>query len=755
MQTRYRDRQFTAHFNRLMLATFGVVLLICGALLAVQAVNQARHDDAQLTERFRTRAIAIDNLVATVTEHLRLMQGQAQAHFLAPEAVPARLLEALAPAGDGHYALDRIPPPFTPADVGNLSGEGDPARLDGAARDELAMALALAPMFKGVQRNLPDAAWVYYTSARGFIHVYPWVPSSQARFTPAMFDKPFYRLGLPAQNPERGIRWTPMYVDLYGKGMMVTATLPVDRDGTFLGTVSIDLTLDELTAYVRDFKGSDGALMIVNASGQLIAHPTATSARDARPRALAEVLPEALRPLAGRLFEGKPLTPVERAGHQLLWTPMTQAPWTIVHVAEAPSLLMTLFSRAGLVFLVLLGGLTALLVAMRRVTFREFIHPAEGLVRHIFLESENRAVPVGHVPAPWRPWFDEVGKAFAQNRRLVEEINLKNQQLTDLNLSLERYTPKFILLVGLQPGCGAMTLGHWVADTLARKDAAKGTVFMTFPQPGRVAEALGLDPAVPVHRHPNGYDLWTSYELGQVPEAGVTSLLMAKVLPRYPHVVVCATVQEPAEAFVDTFLEPMFRYAKAIVLVVPPGGADGAPVRQALRQIKRSVRQDRTLVCVLANGSTEGTGDDAAADFQIPPLGDAAHIAPQGYAVPKAAAQVIGRLVDRVERVHQIAAFIPTTAGVDRPVDTSAYVERTITYFSRTFGGATSSQAQGAWASENAGIVSEVVHIVVSYTTEEDLSMHVDDVIDFVKVIKAELGQEAMAIEINQKLMLV
>ncbi|MEY4752367.1 MAG: hypothetical protein RJA44_42, partial [Pseudomonadota bacterium] len=38
---------------------------------------------------------------------------------------------------------------------------------------------------------------------------------------------------------------------------------------------------------------------------------------------------------------------------------------------------------------------------------------------------------------------------------------------------------------------------------------------------------------------------------------------------------------------------------------------------------------------------------------------------------------------------------------------------------------------------------------------EEDLSRNVDDLIDFIKQIKVELSQEAMAIEINKKLMLV
>ena len=71
------------------------------------------------------------------------------------------------------------------------------------------------------------------------------------------------------------------------------------------------------------------------------------------------------------------------------------------------------------------------------------------------------------------------------------------------------------------------------------------------------------------------------------------------------------------------------------------------------------------------------------------------------------------------------------------------------------FGGATSSQARGVWNSDDSGIVSEVVHLVVSYTTEDDLNRFANEVIEFIKLLKDELQQEAMALEINKKMILV
>ena len=240
-----------------------------------------------------------------------------------------------------------------------------------------------------------------------------------------------------------------------------------------------------------------------------------------------------------------------------------------------------------------------------------------------------------------------------------------------------------------------------------------------------------------------------------MPQAGITSLLMAKVLHQYDNVVISATVQEPAEAFIDTALEPMFRYAKAIVLLVPPQQAEDASVKQMARQIKKNLRQERAHVYVLSNSTTAGAVAAAGADFDLPFIAQGLTLTKEKIEWPGRVSAVIGKLIDRVERVHQIAAFIPTTTAVDQPADTSEVVQRTLTYFSELFGGATSSEGDGAWSSDVSGVVSERVHLVVSYITESELSLHADDVIDFIKKIKAELGQEAMAIEINRKLILV
>jgi len=751
----FEERQFTAYYNKLMLATLAVVLLISFALIALQLRQQSVHEDAQLVEQFKTRSLAIDNLIVGVSEHLRLMESKARSHFLDSGATRSRLHDALAQSAGQQYHLDGIPAPYARSDVGNLTGQGSLAGMPADLREELEMALSLNELFKGVQANIQDAAWVYYTSSRKFINIYPWVPSSQARFTEAFYLKPFYTLGLPVNNPQREVRWTPLYIDEYGKGMMVTATLPIYREAAFLGTVSIDITLDELTAYVRGFGDNTGTLMVVNDEGQLIAHPTATSASDTQIHRFQNMLPARLQTAAASLLGGQALKPARQDGQLLLWANLQSAPWKLVYVASEPGLLAGALSRAGWVFLALLGALTIMIVSMRMLTFREFIRPAESLVRHIYLEGRNQPLAVGPQPQQWLPWFGEVSQAFAQNRALLAEIQQKNQQLTDLNISLERYTPRFILLLSPAAGVGSTTIGQLIADALARKDPSKDTVYLEFPQPEKVARDLLLDETEHVHRHPNGYDIWTSYDLGHLPRAGITSLLMAKLLHRYDNVVVNATLEEPLGDFLGTTLEPMLRYAKAVVLLVPPDAASAADTKQTARLVKKTVRQDQAHVYLLGNSARLGAQAAAEADFEMPFIAEGLRPGRDRFECPAAVDAVISKLVDRVERVHQIAAFIPTTTGVNQAADNREVVQRTLAYFSRLFGGATSSQVEGAWHSEAVGVVSERVFLVVSYITEAELGLYADDVIDFIRGIKIELGQEAMAVEINRKLILV
>jgi hypothetical protein len=73
----------------------------------------------------------------------------------------------------------------------------------------------------------------------------------------------------------------------------------------------------------------------------------------------------------------------------------------------------------------------------------------------------------------------------------------------------------------------------------------------------------------------------------------------------------------------------------------------------------------------------------------------------------------------------------------------------------RIFGGATHEKVQGVWNSQETGLVGETIHLVRSYCSQPALDKHMGEVVDYVETLKQELQQEAMALEVNQKLMLI
>lgn len=744
----FKENQFTSKYNKIMLLAFISLAVVSMGLKAVLVEAEVINNNEKRLKSVKNSAISIDNLIASSVEHLNMMQGAAEASLRVPQQEGVLMQAVLNPAKTS-LNLDNVPAPYAEENVGNLTGVR--TGTDAARHQELAMALELNSLFQQTKGNIPNAAWVYYTSKSGFINIYPWVASSEFQFSEDLYTHEFYSLGLPEVNPQRETFWTEAYIDEYGKGLMVTAAKPVYRAEEFLGTVAIDITLDTLNQFVSAFELEQGELMIINDRNQVIAHSSKVSSTDQQVSQFAEALPAALVGLT----EVLPRTDKQKLYHyedaQYVWFELANAPWKVIYLGPKESVILTMFSSFGTTFSALLGMLLVVLFITKRMTFQEFIFPAESLVKHISKEAANQKSLVPEVPQQWRPWFEEISKTFAENKNLIAEIKDKNDRLIELNVSLERYMPKFILVVNLEAGCGASTLGHFFINALTQNSKDKNAVFMEYPNPA----SAGLQEVVKetVFKHPNGYDILTSFQWSHTPEEARASLLMTRVLDKYKNIVINVAVQGEVGEFL-TDIEPFLEYAKAAVVVLPNDDEKLKMARTIDDGIRAHVRQDKTKVYAVNNQVNAERVPVHWADFAVPYQAGVG-LGAQAYEVPERAEAVINTLIDRIERVHQIAVFIPTTMDVDTRADTTAYVNKTMTFLGECFGGATSAEAKGVWNSESSGIVSEAVHIVSSYTTEEDLSHFMDQVIAFVRELKVELSQEAMAIEVNKKMILV
>lgn len=107
------------------------------------------------------------------------------------------------------------------------------------------------------------------------------------------------------------------------------------------------------------------------------------------------------------------------------------------------------------------------------------------------------------------------------------------------------------------------------------------------------------------------------------------------------------------------------------------------------------------------------------------------------------------RLKNMFQLSSKLTVYIPSTVEVNKEVNNKKYVDDCASLMSECFGGATSTPALGYWASNREGLVKENTTIVFAYCSDVDLQNKVDKIIDYCEYLKDEMGQEAIALEIN------
>ena len=375
----------------------------------------------------------LNSVVKSSTDQIYVLRMAAQAHLRDPARVdaPSRLLNALEPAADfAGYCLDRVPPPDTVQTVANLTGVGEKPQAGTKLAKEAELAISLNPQFAAAKHNIPNAAWVYYTSASGMMALYPWVPCNAFHYSDGLLQHDFFAGGLPQNNPHRRSFWTPAYVDEAGQGLMATLAAPIyDTHSVFHGTVALDLTLDVLTSYVRDAALRIGTPLIVSDDGQLLAHPSLVHSADKATKTLADALPDRDKTLVKWILDGDHKGFEEIGGLVLYVVPINGAPWRFVFFLDRRKLVLSTIADMWVEFL----GLAVLMSAL--VAFEANRRSAAALRQHVG-ELERAKGDLEHRSAALNALSLDLARAR-------DEARLANQAKSVLlaNVSHELRTP--------------------------------------------------------------------------------------------------------------------------------------------------------------------------------------------------------------------------------------------------------------------------------------------------------------------------
>ncbi|MGB0524706.1 MAG: SpoIIE family protein phosphatase [Flammeovirgaceae bacterium] len=427
------ETKFFKVYYKTIRATSLVILIAALLLSALQFIRGLEHEHTLIKKQFQQSNADLELIIEACVEHVRALKIRAEDYLNMPHLERTQpLFDYLSDnSTENYYHLDSLPIAPKNDFTGSLTGKGSLKDLSTAKKREINMALSLNHLFKATARNIPNMAWVYYTS-EDFINIYPHVQSSQFRFTDELFYHDFYQNALPANNPRGELFWTTAYIDEAGKGLMVTCAAPIYEGSTFKGSVSLDLTLDSLNSIILHAQRDDGTLFIVNPSEQILAHPQ-VSAADTSITNLDKLLSNEIYQVVGDLSGWEPEIPHKVAGHYVYFENIPDTPWKMVFIDKVSNTYWRVFREIGAALLFLILSIAAVLYIANRTTEKQFIVPAQLLVEHIQHEDQNLTmVSDAKIPAAWQAWFQIVSNIFASNRDLVHQLEQQNEDLEEI-----------------------------------------------------------------------------------------------------------------------------------------------------------------------------------------------------------------------------------------------------------------------------------------------------------------------------------
>ncbi|MEG0570868.1 MAG: SpoIIE family protein phosphatase [Oscillospiraceae bacterium] len=136
-------------------------------------------------------------------------------------------------------------------------------------KDEASLLSNLEPVFEATSRNYKSITSVYITTQTGLNIGYDEnvLTKKGLEYYDPRPDKAWY--GEPLKTDERYISDT--YSDSFGRGLMVTISLPYHVDGTIRGTITADINIEGINKDILNISiGEDGYAMLLSDSGSLI-----------------------------------------------------------------------------------------------------------------------------------------------------------------------------------------------------------------------------------------------------------------------------------------------------------------------------------------------------------------------------------------------------------------------------------------------------------------------------------------------------
>jgi CRP-like cAMP-binding protein len=338
----------------------------------------------------------------------------------------------------------------------------------------------------------------------------------------------------------------------------------------------------------------------------------------------------------------------------------------------------------------------------------------------------------------------------------VELARLLGRYLVDASRRLSQEDKKIqvILLFNLDMEAGGISIASFIAQAMYETDY-KSTAYVEYRDLQEIRDVFQRPGGSVIH-HPGGFDIVLPKEDTFLPNTTQTTLLIDRLKNNYDNIVISLG------GHFDKSASILVEQANQVLVMSSPTDDARSKIDGIVAEIRKHVQPGETSIFTLLSKLDTAYKDNALeppqADFEIPFLPNFKPMEiprREKLVTPEPIARIVGICIERLERTHTIGVYIPTTVDVDQKIDTLQYKKAAMEFMAERFGGATSYAANGVWSSKESGLVGEEVHIVESYMTQGDINLYLDEIVNFVKVMKDELKQEAMALEVDRKLTLI
>lgn len=254
--------------NRWMIYVFALVGMV---LFTTQGLQNSHHKYfEQLTIQNREKAQQFNDLFSNMENMVKLGRELFLNDLQKPDHLKDFTWIKQFQTNDAGFHLDHPQAPFSIKNSGNLTGYDSRLLKSVSGQREILSALSLNPFFDFAAHHVTNLSWIYYTSTSGFMNMYPHVPSKNFQLTRAQEELDFFKVARLESNPKRELIWTDPYEDGAGMGLMITASVPVDVQGKWVGLISMDITLGHIKE-ILSAQNKNSHLALVNQKGIVLA----------------------------------------------------------------------------------------------------------------------------------------------------------------------------------------------------------------------------------------------------------------------------------------------------------------------------------------------------------------------------------------------------------------------------------------------------------------------------------------------------